>query len=86
MIGTFTPLTARQQAILDFMRRFLREHGVAPSYREIGAAMGGIAVTAVMGHLEALERKGAIRRAALFRGWIPTAEAGCCPCCGRAMD
>jgi SOS-response transcriptional repressor LexA len=34
------PLTARQQAVLDFLREFHTEHGYAPSSREIQRGMG----------------------------------------------
>ena len=54
------PTTERQQAILDFVRQYLAEHGFPPTLREIGEALGLANVSAVRGHLAALEKKGYI--------------------------
>ena len=56
-------LTERQRAILDFVRKFLDERAFPPSMREIGRAFG-IASSSVYDHLQALARKGFIRRTA----------------------
>lgn len=56
------PLSKRQQAILDFIRREVREKGYPPSVREIGEAVGLASSSTVHGHLERLEKKGFIRR------------------------
>ena len=55
-------LTARQQELLDFMRRQLELTGFSPSSREIQAHFGFQSQTAAMNHLRALERKGVIDR------------------------
>src|SRR5574341_276459 len=55
-------LTRRQQEILTFVRRFTETHGYPPSVREIGQAMGLTSSSTVHSHLEALERKGFVRR------------------------
>lgn len=52
----------RQDAILDFIKREVREKGYPPSVREIGEAVGLASSSTVHGHLERLERKGLIRR------------------------
>lgn len=52
------PITARQQAILDFIRRSPR----APTVREIGREFGINSPNGVCAHLKALERKGLINR------------------------
>ncbi len=52
------PLTPRQQAILSFVSDFGQHRGYAPSLREIGEAVGLTNVSAVRGHVAALERKG----------------------------
>jgi repressor LexA len=59
--GGYTP---RQRAVLDAIRRTVRERGAPPTLQEIGEALGGISAVAVLEHLRALERKGAIRRRA----------------------
>jgi len=55
-------LTDRQRSILDFLGAFLEEHGYPPTLREIGAHFGIRSPRGVQDHLEALERKGRIRR------------------------
>lgn len=54
-------LTRRQREILEWIRGFIREHGMPPTVREIGDAFG-ISSAGVFGHLEALQRKGYVRR------------------------
>ena len=56
------PLTSRQREILDFMMAFTRDSGYPPTVREICAATGLKSPRSVSQHLEALERKGHIRR------------------------
>ncbi len=55
-------LTTRQEMILDFIRRSIRERGYPPTLREIGAQMGIRSTNGVSDHLRALERKGYLRR------------------------
>lgn len=55
-------LSARQKAILDYIRKEVREKGYPPSVREIGEAVGLASSSTVHGHLERLEKKGLIRR------------------------
>lgn len=57
-------LTDRQKQLLDFLRRYQRQHGVMPSTRDIQKHFDFASQTAAMGHLRALERKGVIRRLA----------------------
>jgi len=56
------PLTDRQEAILDFIRRSIKDRGYPPTLREIGAQMGIRSTNGVSDHLRALERKGYISR------------------------
>jgi repressor LexA len=55
-------LTARQQEVLDFVTEYINERGYAPSLREIGKQIAVSGTLGVMKHLEALERKGHLRR------------------------
>lgn len=55
-------LTVRQQEILAFVTRFIESRGYPPSVREIGQAMGLTSSSTVHSHLEALARKGYLRR------------------------
>lgn len=54
------PLTPKQQAILDYVREHTQ--AASPTSREIAAAFGFASPHAVTAHLDALERKGKIRR------------------------
>lgn len=55
-------LTDRQRQLLDFLRDYQRQHGMMPSTRDIQRHFGFSSQTAAMGHLRALEKKGAIER------------------------
>jgi repressor LexA len=57
-------LTLRQQEILGFIQLHQRTQGYWPSIRDIQAHFKFASTNAVMGHLRALERKGAISRVA----------------------
>ena len=56
-------ITERQKEALDFIEEFTRENGYAPSFREIGAAIG-VTIGAVQKLLRMLEKKSMIRREA----------------------
>lgn len=55
-------LTKRQREILDYLTRYIDEHGYAPSFEEIAETMGYGSLATVHEHLSNLERKGVIRR------------------------
>jgi repressor LexA len=55
-------LTSRQQEILNFIRHRVTTRGGAPSLREIMDHFGFSSPATVSGHLDLLEKKGAIRR------------------------
>lgn len=54
--------TPRQQAILDTISDYRREHGYPPSVREIGERVGLSSSSTVQSHLRTLQRKGLIHR------------------------
>ena len=56
------PLSPRQQEIIDFFASVVDQRGVAPSYREIGSALGIGSTNAVSDHIKALLRKGYLER------------------------
>lgn len=57
------PLTDKQRAVLNFIIKFKDEHtGCSPSYLEICANFGYSSNKSAWQHLEALSRKGYIRR------------------------
>lgn len=55
-------LTERQQQILEFLVEAVEERGLPPTLREIADRFGIRSTHGVARHLEALERKGFIRR------------------------
>ncbi len=57
-------LTHRQKGVLEFIREFISEHGYAPSLREICVRFGIKGPQNARKHLDALEKKGFIRRSA----------------------
>ncbi len=57
-----SPLTDRQEQILQFIRNYIREHGWSPSIREIGKAFHIASTNGIARHLQAIERKGHIVR------------------------
>ena len=55
------PITARQERVLRFIRREVRQTGQSPSYRAIAAHLG-VDVRSAYQHVEALENKGVLER------------------------
>jgi repressor LexA len=60
------PLTERQEQVLDFIRRHVQARGYPPSIREIGEQFKIKSTNGVRGILQALERKGEIRRSPML--------------------
>ena len=56
-----TPLTERQAKIVDVIRRITAETRRPPTFRDLMREFGFRSPNAVASHLDALERKGAIR-------------------------
>ena len=54
------PLTARQQKVLDWIRRHLESTGMPPTRAEIAAGLGFSTASSAEDHLRALARKGAL--------------------------
>jgi len=55
-------LTSRQRQVLDFITSFIENNGYPPSHREIAASLEISGTRGVLGHLEALERKGYLKK------------------------
>ncbi|MBJ6749796.1 transcriptional repressor LexA [Geomonas anaerohicana] len=55
-------LTSRQQQVLEIVSRHIEAYGYPPTLREIGAKLGVSGTLGVLKHLEALEKKGYLRR------------------------
>ena len=56
------PLTAKQQAIYNFIRKHIETKGFPPAIRDICEAFGISSPNGVMCHLKALQKKGYINR------------------------
>ena len=56
------PLTAQQKKVLDYIKKYVAEHGFPPSTREIGAALGLSSSATVHVHLQKLINAGAIKK------------------------
>ena len=70
---TSIDLAPRQRAVLEFIQQYLREKGYPPTLREIGKHLGIVSNNGVAEHLDALERKGWIRRTrTIARGIVLT--------------
>ena len=57
-----SPITVRQQRILDFIAETVRDRGYPPTVREIGEAVGLTSSSSVHAQLANLERKGLIHK------------------------
>ena len=55
-------LTRRQRQVVDYVARFIQEHGYSPSYDEIADGMGLASLATVHKHLIALCNKGYLKR------------------------
>lgn len=55
-------VTARQQRILDFIKRTVEDRGYPPTVREIGEAVGLTSSSSVHAQLANLQRRGLLRR------------------------
>lgn len=55
-------LTTRQQQVYTFIKEYIEANGCPPTLREISAHIGTAGTVTAIGHLEALEKKGYLRR------------------------
>jgi len=62
MPAPYDDLSPRQVEVLDMICAFQEQHGVCPSFREIGRALGIRSTNGVSDHVRALERKGYLER------------------------
>jgi repressor LexA len=70
-------LTKRQQQVLDFVTRCIDTLGAPPTLREISAHIGTRGTVTTLHHLQAIEKKGYLRRReGSSRGIVLTGKAG----------
>lgn len=58
MAERFEDLTRRQREVLEMIISFFDDHGVGPSFRDIGSAMGISSTNGVSDHIQSLKTKG----------------------------
>lgn len=58
---TVRELTMRQQEVLDVLRDFIEQNGIAPTHAELAERLGVSSTKAAADHLKALAKKGVIR-------------------------
>ncbi len=68
------PLSKRQQAIYDYIKKCIKKDGYAPSVRDISAAVGLASPSSVHVHLKTLEERGYIKRGAMKSRCITLVE------------
>lgn len=56
------PLTPKQKKVLDFVKKYSKKHGFAPSLKEVGRHIGANSPATVHEHLTALQSKGFLER------------------------
>lgn len=59
-MSLFKPLTARQQEVYNFLKRYIETTGMPPTRAEISRELGFRSPNAAEEHLKALARKGAV--------------------------
>ena len=63
--------TDRELEVLEFMRRFQREHGMPPTAREVCTEFGFSSTNSAVEYFKRLENKGLVtHRPRIARGWI----------------
>ena len=61
-------LTKRQRTVLETIRSWIREQGYPPTIRELGKLLGIRSLRGVTTHLDAIAKKGFLKRESRARG------------------
>lgn len=75
LVKYFIMLTKPQTRVLEFIIDYLREHGYAPSYREVAQQLGFSSPATVWQHVNTLRKKGYLRFSSKARSLSPSAKA-----------
>ena len=78
------PPTPRQEEVLAFIKKFMKENLFPPTLRLIAGEFGFASMNALATHLRALVRKGRLRRVRVGTAirYLPVVPPGTCPYCG----
>jgi len=68
-------LTARQRKILNLIKKIINKNGIPPTLQELGDALG-MAPPSVLQHIQAIEKKGFIKRDPFKSRSITVIESG----------
>ncbi len=77
-------LTPRQSEVVRFCRRYADKHGYPPTLRELADGLS-VSVNAIVGHLAAAAKKGAITRSARPRSDRPKSQPSRTKICHGGM-
>ncbi len=80
------PMTKKQERVLELIQQHIRKDGIPPTINEIRAKLRFQSSNAVRNHLNALEKKGYIKRAHHTARGIMLTAAPRCPYCGASME
>ena len=83
-------MTERQKRVWQFYSDFQHDYGYPPSYRDARDQLGYRNIQCVQDNVDALLRKGFLKRLALKRGLsrnivAVNGDAGNCPTCGQKV-
>lgn len=80
-------ITEKQRLVLDFIREYIHQNGMAPTHAEIAEALGWSSPNNSQLYLQALQRKGWLRiRRAVSRGIVLTENAAIDKCSNPAAS
>ena len=79
--------TEAQARVYSYFVDYMRRHRIPPTVRDVMLGMGFNNPNAVIGHIDALIRKGKLRRieSNRSRSVVPTEQGATCPTCGAAQ-
>lgn len=81
-MARINPLTNRQREIYNALCCFYVEHGLPPTVRELGSICSIKSTNCMWEHLQALVKKGYLKRRARTRGYMPSLGSVCPMCQG----
>lgn len=78
-----SPLTTIQQEVLNYIKDHLAEHGYSPTLDKISRHFDWTSINSATGHVNALCRKGYLKR---HGHHLKVMGSDLCPCCARPLE